>query len=94
MLTNNHTFGPGDVPFVVAGFVAGMFGDNKLDEIKTCLTGGETLAKEIGTAFDDIKEHTTQGYIQAGLELAVALSQLGHSLDNCENMQDDVTAIE
>lgn len=35
-----------------------------------------------------------QGYIQAGAQLAVALSQLGHSLDNCENMEDDISAIE
>jgi len=93
-LQNHHTFHVEDVPKFVAGFVLGMTGDNHLDEIETCIQGGEILATEVETAFKDIMQHTKQGYIQAGLQLAVALSQLGHTLDNCENMGDDVAAIE
>lgn len=55
MVSNNVGFSVTSVPEFVAGFVYGMTGDNHLDEIQTCISGGEILATEIESAITDIK---------------------------------------
>lgn len=82
------------IPDFVAGFVYGLTGDNHLTEIEACYTGGEVLATEIETGIADIKHGGTDYDIQAGLQFALAATQIPIALNTCENMGDDITAIE
>ena len=39
------------VPEFVAGFIYGMTGDNHLEEIETCMQGGEDLIADVDAVF-------------------------------------------
>jgi hypothetical protein len=82
------------IPDFVAGFVFGMTGDNKLTEIEACYQGGELMAQEIETGIADIKLGGVDNDIQAGLQFALAALQIPQALSTCENMGDDLSAIE
>ena len=82
------------IPDFVAGFVFGMTGNNDLEEIETCYQGGELMEQEIELGIADIKKGGTDNDIQAGLQFALAAVQIPQALSTCENMGDDLTAIE
>ena len=82
------------IPDFVAGFVYGMTGNNNLTEIEACYQGGELVAQEIEQGIADIKLGGTDHDIQAALEFALAATQIPLSLKTCENMGDDIQAIE
>jgi hypothetical protein len=82
------------IPDFVAGFVYGLTGDNNLEEIEACYQGGEVMATEIEAGIADIKVGNTDHYIQAGLQFALAATQIPGALSTCEGMGDDLSAIE
>ena len=82
------------IPDFVAGFVYGLTGDNNLQEIEACYQGGEVMATEIEAGIADIKIGGTDHDIQAGLQFALAATQIPVALNTCEGMTDDINAIE
>jgi len=82
------------IPDFVAGFVYGLTGDNNLTEIEACYQGGEVMAAEIEAGIADIKIGGTDHDIQAGLQFALAATQIPIALKTCEGMGDDISAIE
>jgi len=82
------------IPDFVAGFVYGLTGDNNLAEIEACYQGGEVMATEIEAGIADIKIGGTDHDIQAGLQFALAATQIPTALKTCEGMTDDLNAIE
>ena len=52
------------------------------------------MATEIETGIADIKKGGTDNDIQAGLQFALAALQIPQALHTCENMDEDVAAIE
>ena len=78
-------------PEFVAGFVYGMTGDNNLEEIETCMQGGEDLFNDIQTAFYDLTEGN---FIAALTEIGGIVAEFQTDLTNCENMDQDIYAIE
>jgi hypothetical protein len=82
------------IPDFVAGFVYGLTGDNNLEEIEACYQGGEVMATEIEAGIADIKIGGTDHDIQAGLQFALAATQIPVALNTCEGMTDDLNAIE
>jgi len=81
------------IPDFVAGFVYGLTGDNNLTEIEACYQGGEVMAAEIEAGIADIKIGGTDHDIQAGLQFALAATQIPIALNTCEGMTDDLNAI-
>jgi len=82
------------IPDFVAGFVYGLTGDNNLTEIEACYQGGTLMATEIEAGIADIKIGGTDHDIQAGLQFALAATQIPEALKTCEGMTDDLNAIE
>ena len=82
------------IPDFVAGFVYGLTGDNNLTEIEACYQGGDVVATEIQAGIADIKVGGTDHDIQAGLQFALAATQIPIALNTCEGMTDDLNAIE
>jgi len=82
------------IPDFVAGFVYGLTGDNNLLEIEACYAGGEVMETEILAGIADIKIGGTDHDIQAGLQFALAATQIPTALHTCEGMTDDLNAIE
>jgi hypothetical protein len=82
------------IPDLVAGLVYGLTGDNQLTEIEACYQGGEIMEQEIVTGINDIKKGGWDNDTQAALEFGLAVLQLPQALNTCENMGDDIAAIE
>ena len=82
------------IPDFIGGFVYGLTGDNNLSEIEDCYQGGAVMEQEIVTGINDIKHGGTDYDIQAGLEFALAATQIPVALNTCKNMGDDLQAIE
>ena len=78
----------------VAGFVYGMTGDNQLTEIEACFQGGELMYQEIDTGIEDIKKGGWNNDTQAALQFGLAILQIPQALNTCENMDQDIAAIE
>ena len=81
------------VPDWVAGFIYGLTGDNNLDEIEKCFTGGQTLVTDAEAALADIKSGK---FLDGVKDVGKIINDLPDSLDNCKgkNLNDDITAIE
>ena len=47
---------PMAIPDWVAGFIFGLTGDNNLEEIETCYTGGQGIVDDAEAALADIKD--------------------------------------
>ena len=82
------------IPDFVAGFVYGMTGDNNLDEIQKCFQGGELVAEEVEIGISDIKKGGVDNDIQAGIQFAMAVTQMPAALKTCENMDENIAVIE
>ena len=78
----------------VAGFVYGMTGDNHLTEIEACFQGGDLMYQEIETGIADIKKGGWDNDTQAALQFGLAILQIPQALNTCENMDQDIAAIE
>ena len=78
----------------IAGFVYGMTGDNHLTEIEACYAGGELMAQEIETGVADIKKGGWNYDTQAALNFGLVALQIPQALNTCENMDEDIAAIE
>ena len=78
----------------VAGFVYAMVGINHLTEIEACYQGGELMYQEIETGIADIKAGGWNYDTQAALEFALVALQIPQTIKTCENMGDDIAAIE
>ena len=89
--TNGHLTAGADF---VAGFMYGMTGDNHLTEIEACFNGGELMYQEVENGIADIKKGGVDNDVQAALQFALVALQIPQALNTCENMQDDIQAIE
>jgi len=78
----------------VAGFVFGMTGDNHLTEIEACYQGGQLMTQEIEAGIADIKAGGWDKDTQAALQFGLAVLQIPQALSTCENMDDDIAAID
>ena len=78
----------------VAGFMYGMTGDNNLTEIEACYQGGVLMYDEVERALYDINMGGWDYDTQAGLEFALVALQIPQSLKTCENMDEDLAALE
>ena len=82
------------LPDLVAGVVLGLTAENHLEELTTCINGGELIVYEIEKGIEDLKEGGIDNYLLAVFEFALIYEQFGPALSDCENMQDDLRAIE
>ena len=74
------TFDVMAAPDFIAGFIYGMTGDNHLEEIETCMQGGEDLFTDINTVFEDF----FSGEFVAGLaEVGSIILEFPTDLANC-----------
>ena len=94
MLVEPANLAPIAVPDFIAGFVYGMTGDNNLTEIEACAQEVPFMASEIETGIADIKSGGWNNDVQAALQFALVALQIPQALNTCENMQDDIQAIE
>ena len=78
----------------LAGFVYGMTGDNHLTEIEACFQGGSVMSSEIEAGIADIKKGGWDNDTQAALQFGLAALQIPQALNTCENMDEDIAAIE
>ena len=78
-------------PDFAAGFIYGMTGDNHLTEIQACYQGGEELETDVKDAIAQIKSGK---YIKGFKELSGIVGEFKSALSTCENMDDDLHAIE
>ena len=82
------------VPDFVAGFIYGMTGDNDLTEIEACWNGNVEMYGEIQKAIGDLEKGGWDNITQGVLELSLVLLQFPQALNTCENMDEDIAAIE
>ena len=82
------------IPDFIAGFVYGMTGDNKLTEIEACFQGFEIMQPEIELGIADLKKGGWNNDIQAALQFGLVATQVPQALSTCENMDEDLAAIE
>lgn len=82
------------IPDFVAGFIYGMTGDNDLTEIEACFQGTQEMYNEITTGIADIEKGGWDNITQGVLYFAIALLEIPDALKTCENMDEDITAIE
>ena len=85
------TLDPVAIPDWVAGFIYGLTGDNHLVEIEQCYNGGEGLVDDAKTALSDIKSGQ---YLKGAEAIGQVVNEFPDALANCENMDDDIAAIE
>ncbi len=78
----------------LAGFMFGMTGDNNLTEIEACYQGGDLMVAEIKAGIADIKKGGWDNDTQAALQFGLAALQIPPALSTCENMDEDIQAIE
>lgn len=78
----------------VAGFMYGMTGDNHLTEIEACYQGGDLMVQEVEAGIADIKKGGWDNDTQAALQFGLAALQIPQSLSTCENMDQDIQAID
>ena len=83
---------------VLAGFLYGMTKDNNLSEIEACVNMVEAdapeMKQELVAAINDFKYGGWDHIVQGVLELLLVGLQVPQVLHVCENIQDDVSAIE
>ena len=82
------------VNHILAGFIYGMTTDNHLTEIEACYQGGAEMDHELTKAVQDFKAGGWNYITQGVLQLLLVGFQIPQELHACENMQDDLSAIE
>ena len=79
------------VPDFVAGFVYGMTGNNHLTEIEACYQGGTEVVDDVQDAVARIESGS---YITGFAEIGKIINEFPATLTTCQNMDDDIAAIE
>ena len=79
------------VPDFIAGFIYGMTGDNHLSEIEACYNGSEDLVGDVQSA---VKLIEAGDYVKGFAEIGLVVSKFPQTLSTCQNMDDDIAAIE
>ena len=75
----------------VAGFIYGVTGENHLTEIEACYQGGDQVLVDTLKAMKDAEDGD---YFKAIKEAGEVWTEFGATMTACENMGDDVDAIE
>jgi len=83
-----------EVTHILAGFIYGMTTENHLTELEACYSGGTLMEHEIVKSISDFKHGGWNDITQGVLQLIIVALQLPQELHTCENMQDDISAIE
>ena len=78
----------------VAGVMYGLIQKDDLPEIQKCLANAEILEVEITGALSDFSKGDISDMIKAVQEFGVIIGQLPEDLNECKNIQDDITKIE
>jgi len=78
-------------PEYVAGMIYGFTGTNHLDELNTCMKGGDVMIKDAHEAIHDIKMVMP---ISACLDFGKFIWDLPNAIDTCKGMDEDIAAIE
>ena len=79
------------IPDFVAGFVYGMTGDNHLTEIEACCDGSTQVVQDVQAAIAKIEGgHFITGFAEIGK----IIHEFPATLSTCQNMDDDIAAIE
>jgi len=81
------------VPQFLGGFLYGMTGENHLEEIEACYTGGDLMFNEIEFALAEVTQDGWDHMVQGILEFGIVVLQIPQALHSCKNMGDDLTAI-
>ena len=68
------------IPDWIAGFVFGMTGDNHLDEIEKCYTGGDKIVTDVEAALSDIK---SGAFIHGIEDVGTVIWDLPDALQDC-----------
>merc|ERR1712183_144273 len=84
---------PHGIPKFIGGFVFGMTGQNHLEEIETCYSGGDLMYNEIEFALSELHGTGWDAEVQAILEFGIVALQIPQALHNCRSMGDDLHAI-
>ena len=78
----------------VGGLIYGLIAKDDLPEIQKCLKNSEALEAEITNAISDFSKGDLQDIIKGVQEIGQIIKELPGDLDDCQNIQDDVTKIE
>lgn len=78
------------IPDYVAGFMYGMTGDNHLEEIEGCYTGGTSVISDAQEALNLIKQGK---YKKGAADFWLVWHEVDNALTSCKNMDDDLAAI-
>ena len=78
----------------VAGLLYGMVQKDDLPQIQNCLTNAESLEVEITNAVSDISKGDFQDVLKAVQEIGQIIKELPTDLDECKDIQDDITKVE
>lgn len=88
------TFDVLHLPEFIGGFLWTVIGDSvDMTELPACFQGTELMRDEIKIAFLDFTKGGVNNDLQALLNFALIILQLPASLDLCENMSEDITAL-
>ena len=90
LFANTYAITVGGVAEIIAGLFDGIIEKDDLNEIKSCIAGGEDLAVNIEDAVGDFKEGGLAGYSEGLMEIQQFITKLPASVGKCEAIQDDL----
>ena len=79
------------VPDFIAGFMYGMVGFNHMEEIENCYNGTMDVVDDVQKAVGEIMHGD---YILGFAEIGLVFREVPDAMTTCENMDDDIAAIE
>jgi len=75
----------------LAGFIGEFTGNNHLQELETCYTGGQGFIEDVKKFLHDIE---SSDYIAAVADIGPLITELPEALNDCKNMTTDIAKIE
>lgn len=75
----------------VGGIMEGLVGDNNLTELSTCFTDADSVVQSVESIVAAVEGSK---WIKAGMEAKKLAASFPIALSACENMNEDVTALE
>ena len=78
---------------MIAGLMEGLIQKDDLPEIQKCLKNAESLEVELTGIIADLEKGDIQDIIKAAQEIGQVIKELPADLDDCKDIQGDVTKI-
>ena len=93
IIATNYQMSIEGAELFTAGLIEGLIGKDDLPEIQKCLKNTEALEQEITNAISDLSKGDLGDIIKAVQEIGQIVRELPADLDDCQNIQGDVTKI-